>query len=126
MQRQNLNRFSLTHPTVYAPWAGTLVTGCWPAMLLACVLISTLWHHPLTAETLYRSVNTEGRISFSDKPPADPAAKVTTFVINPPTTSTAGAGLPFELRQIVSKFPVTLYSASTCVPCDSGRNLLLV
>jgi glutaredoxin len=36
----------------------------------------------------------------------------------------ADDSLPFELRQIVSRFPVTLYTAEKCAPCDSGRNYL--
>ena len=34
------------------------------------------------------------------------------------------AVLPLELRQVVQRYPVTLYSAPDCTPCDSGRRLL--
>jgi glutaredoxin len=33
-------------------------------------------------------------------------------------------GLPFELRQVVSRFPVVLYTSDNCTPCNSARNLL--
>lgn len=36
----------------------------------------------------------------------------------------ATAALPFELRSIANRFPVTLYTAADCIPCVSGRNLL--
>jgi glutaredoxin len=34
------------------------------------------------------------------------------------------AGLPFALRQVVGKYPVTLYTAPDCGPCSSGRAML--
>ena len=33
--------------------------------------------------------------------------------------------LPYELRQTVDRFPVTLYTGSDCAPCDSARQLLV-
>jgi glutaredoxin len=38
--------------------------------------------------------------------------------------SDALANLPIELRQTISRFPVTLYTAADCPPCESGRRLL--
>ena len=32
--------------------------------------------------------------------------------------------LPYQLNQTVQRYPVTLYTSSTCAPCNSGRNLL--
>jgi glutaredoxin len=32
--------------------------------------------------------------------------------------------LPLELRQLAARFPVTLYTAADCAPCDAGRQLL--
>jgi glutaredoxin len=41
------------------------------------------------------------------------------------TGSAAGNGnLPFELRQVASRYPVTLYAAPDCVPCGAARNML--
>jgi glutaredoxin len=37
----------------------------------------------------------------------------------------ANSALPFELRQVVQRFPVTLYSSSNCAPCASGRGMLV-
>jgi glutaredoxin len=36
----------------------------------------------------------------------------------------SGTQLPFQLRQVVTRYPVTLYTAKECAPCNSGRNLL--
>ena len=35
-----------------------------------------------------------------------------------------GVQLPFELRQVASRYPVVLYTGDNCAPCNSGRNLL--
>ena len=76
---------------------------------------------------LYRSVGPDGRVTYSDRPPA--AAN------NRPASSNASGGagggapdnasLPYELRQIAQRYPVTLYVSKDCVPCNSGRNLLI-
>ena len=36
----------------------------------------------------------------------------------------SGAALPFELRQVATKYPVTLYTSAECAPCGSARTLL--
>lgn len=78
---------------------------------------------PAAAQSVYRIVGPDGRVTFSDQPP--PAANAA------PAARTSGAGgtaggvaLPFELRQVASRYPVVLYSGNDCAPCNSGRNLL--
>ena len=39
--------------------------------------------------------------------------------------SATAAPLPFELRQVVSRYPVTVYTAPNCAPCDAGRGMLV-
>lgn len=34
------------------------------------------------------------------------------------------ASLPLELRQVVGRYPVTLYAGKDCAACDAGRQLL--
>ncbi len=80
----------------------------------------------IMAQQLYRSVGPDGKVTFSDQPPAPSSgAKVTTgkggsFA----SEGSSGTALPFELRGVVQKFPVTLYTSKECTPCDGGRNLL--
>lgn len=75
------------------------------------------------AQTIYRVVEADGRVTFSDKvPPA--SAKATTFDAGGRPTGAPGAVLPFELREVASKYPVTLYTSSSCAPCEAGRALL--
>ncbi|MCM3563235.1 DUF4124 domain-containing protein [Hydrogenophaga intermedia] len=81
---------------------------------------------PAAAQGVYRIVGPDGRVTFSDNPP--PAANAAPAT---PAARAAGAGgtaggaaLPFELRQVVSRYPVLLYTGNDCAPCNSGRNLL--
>jgi glutaredoxin len=77
------------------------------------------------AQQLYRIVGPDGRVTFSDQPPPPAAnAKVTTGRGVSFAESAGGAALPFELRNVVQRFPVTLYTGKDCVPCDNGRNML--
>jgi len=74
------------------------------------------------AQQVYRIVGPDGRVTFSDKPPADPAAR--TAANTPAPAAASGGSLPFELRQVASKYPVTLYTGPNCAPCGAGRTLL--
>lgn len=79
------------------------------------------------AQTVYRVVGADGRVTFSDKPPVSgdkTSGKVTATDRTGRTLDLSGTALPFELRQIVSRYPVTLYSASNCGPCANGRSFL--
>lgn len=89
--------------------------------LCAAVLLFA-GHTP--AQTVYRVVGPDGKISFSDKPPVSSANVVGITGKSTDTGSSGGVALPFELRQVVSKYPVTLYTSSNCAPCGSGRALL--
>ena len=74
------------------------------------------------AQGVYRIVGPDGRVSFSDQP--QPSANARPVTGNTSGASASGAQLPFELRQISSRYPVTLYTSAECAPCNSGRNLL--
>lgn len=75
------------------------------------------------AQTVYRIVGADGRVTFSDKPPAASDKATATSAGGKPVNA-GGSALPFELRQVASKYPVTLYTSSNCEPCGSGRALL--
>ena len=95
-------------------------------LIAACALIT--WAAASFAQPVYRIVGPDGKVSFSDKPPVEPAAKAA-----PGKAATAGGGassgsggaLPFELRQVAQKYPVTLYTGENCSPCQSARSMLI-
>ncbi len=96
-------------------WAmGSVLFFCAAATLASTVV---------QAQTLYRIVGPDGRITFSDKPPATPA-KVTPLSADGKAAGAANASLPYELRQVASRYPVTLFTGKECAPCDEGRTLL--
>jgi glutaredoxin len=78
------------------------------------------------AQQIYRIVGPDGRVTFSDQPPLDTtkAATPAKAVPLPGAGGSANAALPFELREVASRYPVTLYSAPSCVPCGAGRGML--
>lgn len=74
------------------------------------------------AHALYKVVGTDGKISYTDRPPVSTDNKV-----QPMAGGSAVANdvsLPFELRQAVQKYPVVLYVTNDCSPCDTARQLL--
>lgn len=75
------------------------------------------------AQGVYRIVGPDGRVSYSDQPPPAANAKPVTGGAGGGTVST-NAQLPFELRQVATRYPVVLYTGNECAPCNSGRNLL--
>jgi glutaredoxin len=87
------------------------------------VLVLGLAAVSASAQGVYRIVGPDGRVTFSDQPPAtaDARAVGSTGASSAPDNA---AQLPFQLRQVVARYPVTLYTAKECAPCNSGRNLL--
>lgn len=77
---------------------------------------------PALAQGIYRIVGPDGRVTFSDQPPADANARSAGGA--GASGAAAGGQLPYELRQVSSRYPVTLYTSKECAPCNSGRNLL--
>jgi len=96
----------------------------WRWLLPLAVGCIALGSGSLQAQSVYRIVGPDGQVTFSDKPPTTPAIKVTPIDNALPAVAPVAPALPYELHQVVGKFPVTLYSSSNCAPCDSGRNLL--
>jgi glutaredoxin len=75
------------------------------------------------AQTVYRIVGADGRITFSDKPPAS-AEQGKMAPAGSGAAAASSGSLPFELRQVASRYPVVLYSAPDCGPCSAGRSML--
>ncbi|HXE51143.1 MAG TPA: glutaredoxin family protein [Ramlibacter sp.] len=77
------------------------------------------------AQQIFRTTSPDGRITFSDQAPLDANARARTAIALPlPSAATDNAALPFELRQVAARYPVTLYTGPDCAPCGLGRVLL--
>ncbi len=89
----------------------------------------------------YKVVQPDGRVTYTDRPPAEAGARVTAVGPTKPAAAAAAArpaagastladlallsaGLPLELRNAVQRYPVMLLTAADCPPCDNGRRLL--
>jgi glutaredoxin len=83
--------------------------GVWLLLLLAG-----------SASAQYKVVGPDGRVTYTDRPPAGAAARP----LGAATAATPTAELPYTLRQAVARYPATLYAAPNCAPCDSARALL--
>lgn len=94
-----------------------------PLTLLAAGLLLIMGAGAVQAQTLYRNVGPDGRVSFSDVPPPAGTGKAAP---GGPSAAPASAGspLPYDLQQVAGRYPVTLYTGDSCGPCGSGRILL--
>lgn len=75
------------------------------------------------AQTIYRSVGADGRVTFSDRAPPASSGTASASALRPSSAATDNA-LPHALRQAQARYPVALYTASDCGPCASARTLL--
>lgn len=93
------------------------------AALAACAT-GALLATAAQAQQVHRIVGPDGKVTFSDRAPEDKKAQSTVLS----TASGGGASnpaLPSELRQVSSRFPVTLYTGESCSPCQQARQLLV-
>jgi glutaredoxin len=96
------------------------------ATLLGLAAMTAFAVGDANAQQIYRIVGPDGRVTFSDQPPlnASKGATPAKAVPLPGASGSGNAALPFELREVASRYPVTLYSAPTCAPCGAGRAML--
>lgn len=92
--------------------------------LLGLATIGALSPGDARAQQIYRIVGPDGRVTFSDKPPLEPSARATAAPSVPAPAGSADSALPFELRQVASRYPVLLYTGPGCAPCGAGRAML--
>lgn len=91
-----------------------------PLAILAATLLSAV---PAGAQTTYRWIDPKtGGTVISDFPPPPGARQVT---MRKGEESGDAQPLPFAVRQAAEKYPVTLYTAASCVDeCRQARELL--
>ncbi|HEY9207514.1 glutaredoxin domain-containing protein [Acidovorax sp.] len=93
---------------------------CTPLLVSLGMVLAVAGAH---AQTVYRMVGPDGKVTFSDRAP-DSKAKPAQGVWQG-SSAAVGPALPYALQQIAARFPVTLYTGSDCAPCNSARNLLV-
>jgi glutaredoxin len=89
------------------------------AVLAAALLLPAV---AFAQSTVYRWVDKDGKVQYSDSPPATPTKDVTQKRLG---GGAAESRLPYATQLAAQKSPVTLYTAADCgEPCTLGRNLL--
>jgi len=71
----------------------------------------------------YKWIDKDGRAGFGDAPPRD-AKSVQRLDMRVGENADASKDFPYELRRAVERFPVTLYTSTSCQPCDLARDFL--
>ncbi|HEX4510191.1 MAG TPA: glutaredoxin domain-containing protein, partial [Burkholderiaceae bacterium] len=69
----------------------------------------------------YKIVGPDGKVTYTDKPPTAADIKMPA---NGGNAAPSTGGMPYETRQAMTKFPVTLYSTKSCPVCDDARRAL--
>jgi len=72
----------------------------------------------------YKIVGPDGHVTYTDKPPTAAQQRAQAGTPGGDGGSQAGAGLPYETRQAMARYPVTLYAQKGCSPCDVARQAL--
>lgn len=79
----------------------------------------------LPAVAQYKVIGPDGKVTYTDRPPTEQPGSVTPLRGSTAAAPVAnGTPLPAELRSVVQRFPVVLYTATNCSPCDDARRLL--
>jgi len=71
----------------------------------------------------YRWTDADGRVVYGDRPPAADARPLR-VVADDPAASTGTQPLPYALRTVAARRPVTLYTIRDCTPCEAAREHL--
>lgn len=88
-------------------------------LLLVCFAIMPRFAQ---AGELFRWVDKDGKVHYSDVPPAE-VTDVERKKLSGPASG--GDDLPYETRRAQQNFPVTLYVTNGCgAPCDQARKML--
>lgn len=95
-----------------------------PAGVPALALLLALASAPGTALAQFKVVGPDGRVTYTDRPPADAPPGQVQPMRRDGAPAAAAAALPAELQPLAARFPVTLYTGTDCTPCDAARKLL--
>ena len=89
-------------------------------LLAAALLLPAL---AAAQSNVYRWVDKDGKVHYSDTPPPEPAKSVTQKRVGGGYTESSQ--LPYATQIAVRKSPVTLFTGADCGdPCRQGRDLL--
>lgn len=88
------------------------------------LLIGALAGASLPGWAQYKIVAPDGRVTYTDRPALESGVSVSKLQRSGVIAESSTPPLPIALRQAAERYPVTLFSAAECAPCDAGRMLL--
>lgn len=99
-------------------------TSAWIRFSAWAPLATALLAAPALAQ--FKVIGADGKVTYTDRQPANSTAKVTSLGSHSVLPETpAATSLPLELRQPVQRYPVVLYTVTgACEPCESARQFL--
>lgn len=95
-----------------------------PAAMALGLALAVLIGTPVQAQGVFRVVGPDGKVTFTDRPPSAPTGTGANASDPAAAPDASPTGLPYALRQAMSRFPVLLYTGTDCKACDAGRKLL--
>lgn len=96
------------------------------ARRLVAAMVLGIGLAPVSSFSQQRATPPDARAGTDRALPSQPAPAPANraSVADAATTAAPAAALPYELRGVVSRYPVTLYTMRSCTACDAGRALL--
>ena len=101
---------------------------CFTASLATCAILIGLSQaepvHAQSAHGVFKTIDAQGRIIFSDRPGGGLPPTVTP--VSEPSSSPAAEPivLPVVLREAMKHYPVVIHTGNDCKPCDSAKAML--
>lgn len=91
--------------------------------IISCLGLLFIFNSPFAQAQMYKWVDAQGKVHFSDKPPPANAKQVQNK-IDTGASTVSTVNLPADLAAAVKKNPVTLYTTKNCSACNTSRSLL--
>jgi glutaredoxin len=89
-----------------------------PALLAIALVLAAP-----AAHALFKVVGPDGRVTYTDRPPSPSEGRA--VPVSRETGAAVDTTLPLELRPVVARFPVTLYTSADCGDaCSMARSHL--
>jgi glutaredoxin len=91
--------------------------------ILLCLVSLAVLASGANAQTLYRWVDKDGKVHYSDQPPPKEIKKVDQPRLGKSSIETSD--LPYQAKKAAQDYPVRLYTAAECVAeCKAARDYL--
>lgn len=98
--------------------------GSFPRGARRLLLIGALAGTWLPGWAQYKIVGPDGHVTYTDRPAIEAGGNVSKLQRSGVIAEPAATPLPIALRRAAERYPVTLFSAADCAPCDAARGLL--